>query len=720
MSRRRRAREPRAPHSPATRASSLSPGAWSGRLAWAALICGLVVLGYLPAVRGGFIWDDRVLLSENALVRAPDGLFRFWFTTEAHDYWPLTSTTFWLEWRLWGADPTGYHVTNVALHALEALLLWVILDRLRIPGAGLAALLFAVHPVNVESVAWIAQRKNLVALLFLELTVLAWLASDGDELPRRPRARLWYALSLACFVLAMLGKGSAAILPLVLLLLAWWRRGRLAVRDFVRVAPFVPLAVGLVLVNVWFQTHGTGPIREAGPLERVAGAGAVVWFYLFKALLPLDLAFVYPHWQVDPGRLAWWLPLMAALAVSAWLWLRRASWSRPILMAWTFFGIALGPVMGFTDVYFMKYALVADHYQHVAIVGVLALVGAGWSRWAQGRRRLPAMALAVAVVGLLALLTRRQSATYTDEEALFRATLRTNPACWLCHHNLGVSLGERGLRQEARAHYEQAVRLKPDLTDARVNLGVLLIGEGRPADALAHLREAVRLDPRAAQARYNLGLALAATGRPQEAVDEYEAALRLEPDDADTHNALGSAWKLLGRDEQARAEFERALRLRPGFPEALVNLGLSLARAGSLGEAVARLTEAARLKPDDAEVHYDLAFLLTDAGRRPDAIAHYQAALRLRPDYAEAHNNLAIAFSDDGRLDQAVAHFQAAARLRPDFFDARLNLVETLARSGRRDAALAEARAALDSARALGQRAWETRLESWLARHGAR
>ena len=312
MSRRRRIGRP-APKQPSQAPPAIASRPrvdrrWLGRLGPAALLCALVLIGYWPAVHGGFIWDDSVLLSDNAMIKAPDGLYRFWFTTEAHDYWPLTSTTFWAEWRLWGMDPTGYHVTNLALHALEALLLWAILLKLRVGGAYLAALVFAVHPVNVESVAWIAQRKNLLALLFLLLTTLFFLKADTDDEGRGPRPRFgpggrWYWLSLTAFLLALLAKGSVATAPVLLLLLIWWRKRRVTTGDLVRIVPFAAIAAVLVVVNIWFQTHGnTEPIRAASLGERLLGAGAVPWFYLSKALLPVQLAFVYPQWHVEIGN----------------------------------------------------------------------------------------------------------------------------------------------------------------------------------------------------------------------------------------------------------------------------------------------------------------------------------------------------------------------------------------------------------------------------------
>ena len=391
----------------------------SSTLAGAFLIAAVVFLAYLPAMQGGFIWDDNLLVTSNQLIQAPDGLYRLWFTAEPIDYWPLTNTSFWLEWRLWGRNPTGYHVTNLVLHIAAALLIWAILQKLTIPGAFLAALLFAVHPVNVESVAWIAQRKNTLAMLFFLLSILCYLREEEDRERTEAQERRgfvgvgrWYGFSLLAFVLAMLSKGSVAILPLVLLWIVWWQRRRITVRDLARAAPFLLVAIVLAGVNVWFQTHGLGEvIRAASWVERLTGAGAVTWFYLSKALVPMNLIFVYPQWHIKTGDFLWWLPLSAALLVTAALVWRRhspqASWGRPLLFAWGFFCLALVPVLGFTDVYFMKFSLVADHYQHLALLGVVALVAAGWSGWRHGTRgtaRWAAIVAAIAVVGMFSLL----------------------------------------------------------------------------------------------------------------------------------------------------------------------------------------------------------------------------------------------------------------------------------------------------------------------------
>ncbi len=518
-----------------------------------------VLAAYLPATHAGFVWDDDVALTRNPLVQAPDGLYRAWCTTEAPDYWPVTLSTFWVEWRLWGANPAGYHLVNLALHLAEALLFWRILARLRMPGAWLGALLFAVHPVNVESVAWVTQRKNLMAMLFYLASIWAFLRSGWPE--ARARRPGWYAASLAAFVLAMLSKGSVAILPLVLLGIVAWRR-RLAPRDALWAAPFLAVAAALTAVNIWFQAHhlaGAEVIRHATALERLLGAGAVVWFYLSKAVLPLNLTFFYPLWRVDAHQVLWYLPLLAALGVSAWLW----RGPRPLRFAWLYFCAALLPVMGFTDVYFMKFSLVADHYEHLALLGAAAVAGYGLSRW---RARNPrADAFAAALAASFAFLTCRQCLAYASAETLARETIRRNPAAWLAHDNLGVILGQDERRlAEAEAEFREEIRLKPDWPEGHSNLGVILVREQRVDEGIAQYQEALRLQPRSFVAQLNLGSLLVFRQRYDEAARHLAAALALKPGFAPARLLLGRALARLGRRAEAAAEFEACLKLQPG------------------------------------------------------------------------------------------------------------------------------------------------------------
>ncbi len=326
----------------------------------------------------------------------------------------------------------------------------------------------------------------------------------------------------------MLSKGSAAVLPVVLLGIVWWQR-TLTKRDLLRSVPFFLAAVLLAGVNMWFQRHGTEVvIRTATFAERLLGAGGVVWFYLYKALLPVDLAFIYPQWQIEAGNVLWWLPLLAALVVTMVLWRYRDNWSRPFLFAWGFFCVALMPVMGFVDVGFMKHSLVADHYQHIAIIGVIALAAAGcgiWQNHARGGAYKAAMAVAVAAAAVLAFLSWRQSGHYYDEIALYQAALEKNPHSWLAHNNLGVALAGAGRSEESIGHYEQALLIKPNYYEAENNLGNILSKIGRQQEAIEHYQKALRLKSDLVESHYNLGYALFLTGRVNEAIEHYRQAL---------------------------------------------------------------------------------------------------------------------------------------------------------------------------------------------------
>jgi tetratricopeptide (TPR) repeat protein len=538
-----------------------------------ALLIGLTVAAYLPSLANGFIWDDDASLTQNPFIRSGEGLHDFWVTTLTPDYWPVTATTLWAEWRLWGMNPFGYHVTNLALHVAEVLLLWTVLRRLRIPGATLAALLFALHPVNVETVAWITQRKNLMAMLFFLLAILAFLKA-GERL----RAAYW--LSLLALVLGMLSKGSVAVLPVVLLGLIAWRRP-LRAGDFLRVAPFFAVAGVLTLVDIWFQGHhlaAAETIRRTGGLERLLGAGAVVWFYLSKAMLPIRLILPYPLWRIESASVGWWLPLLAALALTGWLWHgRRAhALSRGALFAWGYFCVALVPVMGFTDVYFMKFSLVADHYQHLALIGITTLAGAGWAEWHRRDPGLRSWAAAVITVGLLGALTWQQGLRYRDTETFFEATLRQNPDSAMAHNNLGMVLGAEQRPLEAMTHFMEALRLEPDSAEAHSNIGAVLIGEGRAEEGMAHYRAALRIKPDLFVAHLNLGNTLLREGRLEEAGVELQAAVRLKPAFPEAHELLGDVWFQLGRGPEAIREYEAALRLRPDYAEARVHLERAL------------------------------------------------------------------------------------------------------------------------------------------------
>jgi tetratricopeptide (TPR) repeat protein len=635
--------------------------AWNAAVS--ALLLGAVLLAYLPAVRGGFLWDD------NAHVTSPQlqplhGLWRIWFEPGAtQQYYPLLHSAFWLEHRLWGDSVTGYHLANIALHASAAWLVFLILGRLSFPAPALAAFIFALHPVCVESVAWISEQKNTLSAVFYLGSALLYLGFDGS------RRRGLFAWAFALYGLALLTKSVTATLPAALLVVLWWRRGSLAWGRDVR--PLVPwFAVGALsgLFTAWMEARfigAEGADFSFGAAQRLLLAGRAAVFYARKLLWPADLMFVYPRW--DPGReeaagAACLLLCAAALAVL----LVAARRARGPLAGFLFFAGTLFPALGFVNVYPFRFSFVADHFQYLASLGLI--VPAAWLLHRALGRSAWGVALLAAIPALLGVLSFRQASDYRDSETLYRSSLARNPSAWLLHYNLAVTLGLGPAHLgEAIAEYEATLRLKPDHWEAHNNL----------ASALRRL-----------------------PGRTGEAIAHYEAALSYHPDYAEAHNNLGTALEEVpGRLAEAKGHLRTAIRLRPDYDAAHANLGILLMHEpGSLGEAVRELEEAVRLAPGTADYRYDLGNALSlDRGRLPEAVDAYREAIRLRPDYAEAHSNLGVALSHmPGRLAEAISEDEAALRLDPSSGDIRANLANALARVPGRDAeAAAEYRAAL-------------------------
>jgi len=554
-----------------------------------------VVAAYLPALEAGFVWNDDSYLTENPALDSLEGLKLVWTEPKASEqYYPMVFTTFWIEKRLWSLHPFGYHLVNVLLHAGSALLLWRLLGRLRLPGAFMAAALFALHPMCVESVAWVTERKNALSLLLSLLSLhayLGWLEArtaarepkkkrkSRPETPLHRRPAALYAAAIAAFTLALLTKTTASVVPAVLLVLIWWQKGRLEGADVRPLVPFLAIGAALALHTAWLErtmVQASGAEWGLSLPGRVALAGKVVAFYAGKFFLPADLAFMYPRWEIDPRLFGQWLPAIGALLALAAAWALRHRIGRGPLAALLLFGGVLFPAMGFFNVYAMRYSWVADHfaYQAVAVAAAGAFCGIA-SLVPEGRAapRRAAGALALLVLAILGVMTFRQSRAYRDPETLWRDTLEKNPACFMCETNYGHWLAGRGRVPEAMAHFETSLRIRPDNVPTLLNLSQIEEQRGRPAEAAERLRAALLIDPKETVALVNLATLDAKAGRLEEARAGFAEALRIgSPDDYLAHNGLGVVLLRQGKIAEASDHFREALRLRPDFAPARKNL----------------------------------------------------------------------------------------------------------------------------------------------------
>lgn len=606
-----------------------------------------VAIAYAPALRGGWVWDDDSEIVSNATVKDPAGLGRIWNGAGTVDYFPLKTTFQWLQWRAWGDNPFPYHVTNVALHALSALLVWHLLARLGLRCGWVGGLLFAVHPLGVESVAWIAEFKNAVSLPPLLMSAAAYLVF------LRTRGPAGYAISLLLFVVAALCKSSVVMLPPVLLLLAWWSAGRLDRRDVLAAVPFFVVALVLGIVTIWFQhvraiAHWELP--AASMVERLGRAGAAAVFYLGKSVLPVGLQPLYPRSVPDSSPLVQvvaWIGIGATLFVA---WRARRSWGRHALLGFGWFGLNLLPVLGLVNMSYLHFAWVADHFAYVSLVGVVglgtAIIEIAWRQSPAARWLVPLAVLGIAVAGIQQ--SRRHAALYRSEETLWTHVLHRQPDSVVAHNNLAVALVRKQQFDAALERATTALRLAPDYVAAHENVAIALAGLGRIDDAARALAEAERRGGRSAAARVAVGTALLRAGRVAEAIARYEAALVLNPEDADAHKGIAVALYLTGRIEEAIPHYRRALQLAPDAATH-TNCGVALVAAGRAAEAVAHYREALQLAPAAVETHYSYGIALVRLGRPAEARAEFETALRLNPAHAEARAQLEQLGPEKGR-----------------------------------------------------------------------
>ena len=543
---------------------------------------------FFPLLENFFIWDDDSYLTKNLLLNDIDGLKRIWLELGATpQYYPLVFTSFWIEHKFWALDPLGYHLDNIIIHCINAVLLWRILYFLGVKGSWLAAAIFVIHPVQVESVGWITERKNLLSGFFSFLSLYFFLKFYNPDKPHnfnedQNEERPWsiYGVSLFFFICALWSKSVASTLPAVILLIHWWKQNSIRKKIFLMMIPYFTLGFVFSIITIQlekFRVGAIGPEWDFSFLDRLLIAGRALWFYIGKLVWPNPIIFIYPRWSIDDS--IWWQYIypVTFLFLIFLLWHWRGSIGRGPLTAILFFAGSLFPALGFFNVYPMRYSFVADHFQYLSGIGIIVIFSSGVDKITGDKKSLASFILLAALLITLGKLSWNQGPVYKNELSLWKDTIKKNPKAWMAHNNLGVALVAEGKNEEAISHYKMAIKFKPDYTEAHSNLGIALTNKGNTSEAISQLKKAIELNPDYFDAHYNLGNALLRKGNTSEAILSYKTAIKLKPDFVIAHNNLGTALLREQKTEEAISHYRMAIKLNPEFEEARNNLATALA-----------------------------------------------------------------------------------------------------------------------------------------------
>lgn len=645
-----------------------------------AVIAAAVFFAYLPAARGSWLWDDLPELTQNSEITGDTGLAAIWIEPSTADYFPLKSTVQWIGWRLWYDNVIGWHALNGALHFVSALLVWRLFLVLRVSCAWLGGLIFAVHPLSVESVAWIAELKNTVSLPLLLLTAIAYV-----QFERSSSLTLYFA-ALFFFLGSLLAKTSGVMLPGVFLIYLWWRQ-RLTIRSASMLAPFFAVALILGWVTVQFQHQraiGEWHIELGGILWRATLASSCLGFYIEKFFIPFGLSPVYPKWEVQLWSFRPYLfPL---IAITTFLLCRKLvpSSSRSLGFALGAFILLVAPVIGFVAMSYMHYAWVADHFVYAPIIPLAALLTTALGRLIESSlvviRGVGFVAVAIISLSLLGM-SHAYAKFFQGDIPFWTYTLIHNPKAWVAHNNLGKALQEVGRMTEAREHYDAAIAGDATYAEPLNNLGTWFDRLGQPTEALIKFQSALRLKPSFALAFNNIGNEYVRLGRHAEAITAYRSAIAAEPDLAEAHANLANALYLNGDSDAAIGEYRQAISMNKKSVTAYQNLARVELRLGRVREAIHDLKRAAKIAPENAGLQNDLGFALIADGRLEDAEKCCRAAILLDPQNLDAHINLGGILYRRGQSEQAIQEYERALQISPTSVEAQRNL-KALGRRG--------------------------------------
>jgi protein O-mannosyl-transferase len=711
---------------------------WKGALLFLATL-----FSHWQALGGGFIWDDDAHVTRSAL-RSLQGIWDIWFKLGAtQQYYPIVHSAFWLEQAFWGDNAFFYHLINIILHTVVSIILVKILLELKLPGAWIAGFIFALHPVHVESVAWITEQKNTISALFYLLAALFYIKYDDKNDHNS------YIIATVFFVLALLSKTVTATLPAALLVLFWWKRGSLSLKkDVYPLIPWFILGIFGGIFTAWVEKVYIGAqgsdyqsAVQLTPFTRFLLSGHSIIFYLSKLLWPINLIFIYPHWKISVSDIFDYTYIFLVIIiliiligyVSNFGRSKSTTLTRAPLAGFLFFCGTLFPVLGFANVYPFMFSYVADHFQYLASLGIIIPIASfltiNLKRLSIDNQELGST-IAGVFLALLGFLSWNQCAIYKDAETLYRVTIDRNPLCWMAHNNLGAILLGQGKVSEATAQFEQALVIRPDYPDARSNMCSVMIRAGKMQEALINGQEAVRLRPTSPENLNNLGITLFSLGRVNEAINAYQQALKLRPNFVEVLNNLGNALMQVNQNEDALKCYQAAIQYQPSFSDAYANLGLLLINHGNAPQGIAFYQQAIKLQPTLPRYHqllglgyaaindyinsiqefqqvlkYDqnnpdawfyLGNNLVAVNRLTEAEIAFLNTLKLNPNNIAAENNLAAIYYRLNRFPEAISHYQLALRLNANYAEAHNNLGVVYVASKFYDTAIAEYRKATE------------------------
>jgi tetratricopeptide (TPR) repeat protein len=599
-----------------------------------------IFLVYVPSFSSGFIWDDDDYVTQNATIRTVEGLRQIWFDPQATpQYYPLVFTSFWIEYHLWGLHPAGYHLCNAALHATNGVLVWLILRRLSVPGAWLAALAFGLHPVHVESVSWISERKNVLSGLFYVLalrTLIEITTGPPRNVPRSEIRRYWlrYAVGFAFFVAALLCKSVTCSLPAVLLLLGWWKNGRLTLRAIWPLVPFFLVGAAFAWHTSWLErmhVGASGSVFAWTPAERLLIAGRAVWVYAIELVWPANLSFMYPRWQIRSDSWMQWVIALSGFAIPVVVAVRSRRMTGP-LVALLYFGGTLLPALGFFNLFPMRYSFVADHFQYLASLGILTLIAAWWlqpptpdglktnaKRWLPTIAMRPRIAVSIVVLLALAILTWQRQSAFKDPEALWSDVLQKNPTSMAANIQLGRLASRRGDFVVAESYLRDGLRYRTDDLETHefeTNLAHALSGQKRLDEATVEFQNALDRKPDYPEALNGLANVKSQRRQYPAAFDLYHRALEKRPDSPIIHANFANSLAAAGKLVDAEKEYRASLELDPAATVPRLDLAKVLARQGRFREAEVECLRVIESEPRSIAANGLLARIRIDRRRQ--------------------------------------------------------------------------------------------------------